>query len=336
VSAASNEVQLLCALVAIPREALRGLCATAGQQSSRLRGFSSCALSDTYKKQAHMQVSNMTGAVNAPTTPQHSTQSMLSTQQNARQQGFQRTPDNAASPRLPGVDAQTAAELAAAATRAPQNLSSLANAAALREAYNAGVSSRSGSPMIYDQIVPAMDNPASGAAQDGGITFRPIAVRSKTEAAHAPGGWRFGDGSSPAWGSGAGTPFQPAAFSGRHTPTHVKAEQQQEQQQGGHAVPAHSANGGENAGCSTKNRRSLSRAVSGQLAPEPSLRDALLERSGDSNALAGSAEPDLLSPLPHDNHAELPLEARHADGGGAVRGIPRVSSRSTLTRCVCP
>ena len=284
----------------------------------------------------------MTGAVNAPTTPQHSTQSMLSTQQNARQQqGFEPPPDNAASPRLPGVDAQTAAELAAAATRAPQNLSSLANAAALREAYNAGLS-RSGSPMVYDQIVPAMDDhPASGAAQEGGITFRPIAVRSKTEAAHAPGGWRFGDGSSPAWGSGAGTPFQPAAFSARHTRTHVKTEQQQ--QQSGHAVPAHSANGAD-AVCSMRagdtavqshSRRSLSRAVSGQLAPEPSLRDALLERSGDSNALAG-AEPDLLSPLPHDNHAELPLEARDATGEAAVRGsIPRGSSRSTLTRCVC-
>ena len=65
-----------------------------------------------------------------------------------------------------------------------------------------------------------------------------------------------------------------------------------------------------------------------------------MERSGDSNALAG-AEPDLLSPLPHDNHAELPLEARDTNGdaaerGGDVRGgIPRVSSRSTLTRCAC-
>ncbi len=289
-----------------------------------------------------MQISNITtGAVNAPTTPQHSTQSMLSTQQNASRQGFEATPGATASPRLPNVDAQTAAELAAAATRAPNTLGSLANAAARREAYNAGLSSRSGSPMVYDQLVPVMDDPASGAAQEG-ITFRPIAVRSKTEAAHTPGGWRFGDGSSsPAWGSGGGgnTPFQPAAFSSRHTATHVKAEQQQ-----GHAVPAHSANGGD-AGCSTardtagqsKNRRSLSRAVSGQLAPEPSLRDALLERSGDSNALAG-AEPDLLSPLPHDNHAELPLEARDADGIEAAdhgRGIPRVSSWSTLTRCVC-
>ena len=168
------------------------------------------------------QVSNMTGgAVHAPTTPQHSTQSMLSTQQNAPQQGSELLPpDNAASPRLSGaVDAQTAAELAAAATRVPiNNLGSLAHAAALREAYTAGLSSRSGSPMVYDQTVPAIDDHAS--AQEG-ITFRPIAVRSKTEAAPSPGGWRFGDGSGAvsAWGgSGGGVPFQPAAFAATHSP----------------------------------------------------------------------------------------------------------------------
>ena len=278
----------------------------------------------------------MTGAVHAPTTPQHSTQSMLSTQLNGRQPGFE--PADAASPG-PGVSAQTAAELAAAATRVPpNNIGSLASAAALREAHNAGVSSRSGSPMVaHDQIVPAMDGHPSGGAGHEGITFRPIAMRSTTDAAPAPGGWRFGDGSgaAPAWGSGGATPFQPAAFSGHHTPAHVKSEQQQ-----GHAVPAHSANGGD-AGYSTagdtagqSNRRDLSRAASGQLAPEPSLRDALMERSGDSNAGLAGAEPDLLSPLPHDNHAELPLEARDTDGGAAAGcGIPRVSSRSTLTRC---
>ena len=164
----------------------------------------------------------------------------------------------------------------------------------------------------------------------GGITFRPVAVRNKVDAAALPGGWRFGDQSGPTWG-GSGMAFHTVPLAG-----HVKAEPQQ-----GHAVPAHSANCPDAAGTAEEvagqsTPRSLARAPSGQLTPEPSLRDPLRERSGDSNAGA-IPEPDVLSPLPHDNHSELPLESRNADGRavGEDRGMPRSCSHTTLTRCGC-
>jgi hypothetical protein len=110
----------------------------------------------------------------------------------------------------------------------------------------------------------------------------------------------------------------------------VKHEPPQQQQQ---AAAAHSANGGADPGAAGQGPGGgISRVASGQLAPEPSLRGALLERSGDSNAGANGGnrgDMDSLSLLPHDNHAELPLEGRDANGRKVMR---RSCSRTTLSR----
>ena len=255
----------------------------------------------------------MGGAAHAPVTPQHSTQD-----------GPKR-PSPETSPLRVTVDPHTAAELAAAATRMPGN-GPIAVGASSHEAEVAGVGSRSGSPMAFDQIVPALDEQPSG-SNHGGITFRPIAVRKRTDGPHTPGGWRFGGGgaSSAGWDGGANnTPFRPAAFAAPGTQSAIKPEPQQ-------AAAAYSANSALGVDQGTAGG-SFARAASGQLAPEPSLRGALLERSGDSNTGVNGVnggELDSLSLLARDNHAELPLEGRDANGRKVMR---RSCSRTTLTR----
>ena len=263
----------------------------------------------------------MAGVAHAPVTPQHS-----------MQDGLKRPGPEEGSARPGVVDPDTAAELAAAATLTPGNGSTVPGAPS-HEAEAAGVGSRTGSPMAIDQIVPALNDRSSGSAQ-GGITFRPIAVRNRPDGALAPDGWRFGGrgaDSAVAWNGGAsGTPFRPAAFAASGMRTAVKPEPHHQQQ----AVAAHSTNGAAdpNAADQGAGGGGISRVGSGQLAPEPSLRGPLLERSGDSNAGAkgvNGGDLDSLSLLPHDNHAELPLEGRNANGRKVLR---RSCSRTTLTR----